>query len=416
MTAPLSHARGPRTALRRRLLPLHIAVALQGFMLWVPVEKLFMTEIGFDATAVGIMAAAYAAVVPIIEVPSGILADRWSRRGVLIVASIALMLCALIGGLSTDVPTYILSALVLGVYFAMYSGTLDSIVYDTVLEETGASDAFEQVIGRVRLTESIALVVSSLLGGWIAGLTTTRLTYFLTVPYAALSVIAYLRFSEPNLHKSIEPTSLRQHLALTYGALTRRGRLLPIISLMALTSVIVQLVFEFGPLWLVALAAPAALYGPYWAGLVSSLGLGGLLAGRLRLNKPVVASAVAGLMTLASWALTTTTNTVLVVGAQIVLAVAIVTASIHVTRLLHDAVPSTIRSGVASGVGAISWMVFLPVALACGVMSTRYGVHAAGWMLTAAAALAGGLLVKTAFAHETGLGPSDRDLARAATV
>ena len=71
---------------------------------------------------------------------------------------------------------------------------------------------------------------------------------------------------------------------------------------------------------------------------------------------------------------------------------------------------------MASGVGAVSWLVFLPVALACGVMSTRYGVHAAGWMLTAAAALAGGLLVKTAFAHETGLGPTGRDLTCAATV
>ena len=79
-------------------------------MLWVPVEKLFLSEIGFDAAAVGVMAAAYAAVVPIVEVPSGILADRWSRRGVLIVASHALALCALIGGLSTDVPTYILAA------------------------------------------------------------------------------------------------------------------------------------------------------------------------------------------------------------------------------------------------------------------------------------------------------------------
>ena len=111
----------PATACR-----LHIAVALQGFMLWAPVEKLFMSEIGFDAAAVGVMAAAYAAIVPIVEVPSGILADRWSRRGVLIVASIALALCALIGGLSTDVPTYILSALILGVFFAMHSGTLDS--------------------------------------------------------------------------------------------------------------------------------------------------------------------------------------------------------------------------------------------------------------------------------------------------
>ena len=76
-------------------------------------------------------------------------------------------------------------------------------------------------------------------------------------------------------------------------------------------------------------------------------------------------------MTLASVALTTSTSLVVVTIAQVMLALLIVVASIHVTRLLHDAVPSTIRSGVASGVSAISWMVFLPIALVFGVVSTR---------------------------------------------
>ena len=156
--------------LRLRLLPLSTAAALQGFMLWVPVEKLFMTEIGFDAASIGLMAAAYAALVPVIEIPSGILADRWSRRGVLVIAAAALGLTSLIGGLSHDVPTYIGSALVLAVYFAMYSGTMDAVVYDTVLEEIGASDRFEQEIGRVRAVESAALVAGALAGGWLAGL------------------------------------------------------------------------------------------------------------------------------------------------------------------------------------------------------------------------------------------------------
>jgi hypothetical protein len=66
-------------ALARRLRSLQVGVALQGFMLWVPVEKLLMSEIGFTAASIGVMAAAYAAVVPLLEVPSGILADRWSR-------------------------------------------------------------------------------------------------------------------------------------------------------------------------------------------------------------------------------------------------------------------------------------------------------------------------------------------------
>src|SRR3954463_4774117 len=131
-------------ALHRRLRPLHAAVFLQGFMLWVPVEKLFLTSIGFDAAAVGVMAAAYSALVPMLELPSGILADRWSRRGVLIVASLALAASSLIGGLSHGVGTYIAGALVLSVYFAFYNGTMDSVVYDTVLEETGDGAGFER--------------------------------------------------------------------------------------------------------------------------------------------------------------------------------------------------------------------------------------------------------------------------------
>jgi MFS family permease len=218
-------------SLGRRLLPLHIAVALQGFMLWVPVEKLFMNEIGFDAATVGVMAAAYAALVPLVEIPSGILADRWSRRGVLIVASTALMLTSLVGGLSHSVPLYVVSALFLAVYFAMYSGTMEAVVYDAVLEEAGNSDGFERRLGRVRFVESATLVASSL---------------------------------------------------------------------------------------------------------------------------------------------------------------------IYVSRVLHDAVPSTIRSGVVSGVGALSWISFLPFSLVFGQVSKQYGVDTAAWMITGVAVLAAAVLVKVA--------------------
>ena len=118
--------------------------------LWVPIEKLFMTDIGFDNGSVAVMAAAYAAVVPLLEVPSGILADRWSRRGVVLLAQAALIVSVVIGGLSPNVGMYIVAALFLGVFFAMQSGTFESIAYDTVLEETGDSTMFERTIGRIR--------------------------------------------------------------------------------------------------------------------------------------------------------------------------------------------------------------------------------------------------------------------------
>ena len=381
-------------SVRRRLLPLQVAVALQGFMLWVPVEKLFMNEIGFDAASVGVMAAAYAALVPLVEIPSGILADRWSRRGVLIVASTALMLTSLVGGLSNSVPLYIVSALFLAVYFAMYSGTMEAAVYDTLLEETGDSDGFERRIGRVRFVESATLVASSLAGGVLAGLTTPRLTYFLTVPFALASIMALLRFDEPRLHKAEEPTSLRSHVAVTYRTIMQRRELLPAIGLTVLSALMLQVIFEFGPLWLVASGTAPGLYGPFWAGLVSTLGLGGLLAGRVRLNRPGTVTTTVAVLTLASWALTASRNLLVVTIAQFAVALVVVTMSIYVSRVLHDAVPSTIRSGVVSGVGALSWITFLPFSLAFGAVSKNYGVDTAAWMITAVAALAAAVLVK----------------------
>lgn len=384
--------RRARSAIATRLLPLQVAVMLQGFLLWAPIEKLFMSEIGFDAAAVGVMAAAYAAVVPIFELPSGLLADRWSRRGVLVIASLALAASALIGGLSTGVASYICSALLLGGYFAMYSGTMEAVVYDTLLEETGGSGDFEHRIGRIRALESASLVVSSLLGGLLAAVVGTRFTYFLTVPIVLLSVVAYLRFREPLLHRVSAPQSLRSQVVVTVRTITDRRRLLPIVTLAALSAVVLQLIFEFGPLWLVALAAPAVFYGPHWAALMSALGLGGLVAGRLGLHRPVRAAGVGVAMTAAAALLTVATSLIVVTIAQIVLALLMVACGIHVTRLLHDEIPSAVRAGVASGVSSVSWLVFLPIALCFGLIGAAQGVHSAGWLLVALTAGTGGLI------------------------
>jgi MFS family permease len=71
-----------------------------GINFWAPVEKLFLNKIGFIAASIGLLAATYAVVVPFLEIPSGILADRWSRRGVLMIADLALAASAVLGGIA----------------------------------------------------------------------------------------------------------------------------------------------------------------------------------------------------------------------------------------------------------------------------------------------------------------------------
>jgi MFS family permease len=370
-------------SLGRRLLPLQVGIGLQGVMLWVPVEKLFQTGIGFDAASIGLMAAAYAAVVPVFEVPSGVLADRWSRSGLLIVACLALAASSLIGGLSTGVGLYVLAAMVLGIYFAASSGTVDSIVYDTVVEETGSSAGYERWIGRVNLVESAALATSAVAGGLLAGWTSPRVTYFVTVPFGLLAVVALLRFREPRLHRVAKPVALHQHLATTLRAMVSQPAARHAMLLVALAALLSQTLFEFGPLWLVAADAPAAAFGPYWAGLVATIGIGGMLAARLRLDHRPTLLGLAGLLAVLPLGLTGDRPLLLVIAAQTGLAVLLAVVAIHAGRLLHDAVASTVRAGVSSGAGTLSWLLFLPFSIGFGHLTQGSGVGTSAWLVAA---------------------------------
>jgi hypothetical protein len=243
------------------------------------------------------------------------------------------------------------------------------------------------------MVESAALVVSALSGGVLAELTSARTTYFATLPFAAVAIVAFLKFDEPRLHRAAEATSLRSHIALTVRTITRRRDVLRVLLLAALVAMLSQALFEFGPLWLVALGAPAVLYGPYWALLMSTLGLGGYLAAKLDLTRTTVVGALVVVAPAAALVLALTRSLAAVVAAQTVLALILAIVAVSAGKLLHDAVPSTIRAGVSSGAGTASWVLFLPFSLALGWLGREQGVPQTGWLLAGAAVLVGALLL-----------------------
>jgi MFS family permease len=366
-----------------RLRPLRLAMFVSGIAPWVPVEKVFMTELGFTPALVATMAAAYAAVVPVLEIPSGILADRWSRRGVLMCATGCGLLSIIVGALSTGVAGYIAAAMILGVFFALQSGTVDAIVYDTLLEETGSGDGYEKHFGRIQMNNSVALTGSALVGGLIAELASARLTYIITIPFTAAALVLLLRFREPTLHRQNERSGMGEHLRATWRAVTSQGQIAAIIAASVLAAAALQMLFEFGPLWLLAVGVATAMFGPYTAGMTATLGLGGVLAARLRLDRPGSAAAVTVALAACGLTLVIGRNGWLVIAVQVLVAALLVTIGIHSSRRLHDALPSEMRTGVASGVSTLSWLTFLPSSLLFGAVSRHGGVQVAGWIVFA---------------------------------
>lgn len=361
-------------------MPLYVAAFLQGFVLWYAVEKLFMREIGFNDAGIGVMVAAYSLLMLIVETPSGVLADRWSRKGVLVLSSIALTLSSLVGGLSYEPALYIVSALFWGLSYALYTGTYDSIVYDTLAEETGASDSYEKYYGYVRLADSAALVAGSLLGGVVGQIFGLRMTYLVTVPIALLALIALQFFREPQLHKVGAVRSVKGQVVKTFKALMGQKKMFSLLTTIVVMALLTDMLYEFSQLWFIAVDVQPVLYGPAFALILATPGIGGLIAGKVVNHQNATVLGFAA-MVVSSVLLITSHEFVLLLAALVVLGVSVSVLSILLIKRMHDALSSDIRAGASSAVSTLGRGLLIVFALAFGAISTAVNVFTAAWLV-----------------------------------
>lgn len=381
--------------LKKRLAPLYVAVFCQGFVLWYAIEKLYMKTIGFDDASIGIMVILYSVVMLVCETPSGILADRWSRKGVLILASVALGLSSLAGGLSDGVLPYMLCAGLWGVFYALYSGAYESIVYDTLLEETDKSDEFDRVYGHVRMVDGVAMTTSSLLGGLSAYLFGLSAPYFITAPVSIITIIALLKFREPTLHKSQDIVPITQHIRKTFGAILKRRELVPVLVVLISGAIAIDTTLEFNQLWLIALTVPVIWMGPINALHLSTVGIGGALARYVKLHRYPTMTAATVLMLLSSLAMVFSRNVIVTSLAIALLSVCLIGMNIVFTKLLHDALSSNIRAGAASAISTLGRIIIIPIAFVLTSISNETSIFQATWILV------GLVLVVVVFVQKT---------------
>lgn len=377
MTAPLelSHR------LTQRLLPLYIAAFLQSCVFWYSIEKLFMTSIGFTPLTIALMATAYSIVILGIETPSGIIADRTSRKGMLIVASIMLAVSSLIQGLSHSVVTYILGAMAWGVYAALYSGIYDPIVYDTLLEEAGHTNGFKRYFGWVKSLDGLGLVIGSLIGALLGANFGLRASFFWTIPVSLLAAGSLIVFREPTLHKAEVSQSIIKHLRVIFTAALHRGSLFGILLILVIGTTLTELIFEFTQLWLIATHSPITFYGPSTAVVLSTIGFSGIIAPYLRMDKRLFVAFFSTIMLLSCSLLIAARNPILLVISQSIIVIGLLSTGIIYMERFHDRLPSGIRSGASSAISTIGRVIFIGMALAFGFVTSHASIFHASWLI-----------------------------------
>ncbi len=367
--------------LSKRFRPLYWHLFFQSLMLWYAIEKLFMQGIGFNDAQIALAGILISATMVLLQVPTGILADRWSRKGTLFLGNGLLAINALAGVFIHSVVPYLWFASILwGAFASIRLGTYDAIVYDTLLEEIGDAKRFEHYFGRVQLSMSAGFVLAALFSGVIGKYFGLRATYWMSLPLIALSVLMLLRFKEPTIHKAQAKTSLIKHSAQTLKAVMQTGYIFWIVLASVLFGMISRLLNNLSPVWYLAFALPVIYWGPAYALIHISGGIAGSIVSYMNNSRFKIFS-FALFVCLTSFVLASHASAAAVVIAQTVLLTGYAVFSIVLSRHLHGTLPSHIRAGSSSAVGTLAQLTFIPVTYLFGWLSNTYSVFRAAWVV-----------------------------------
>ncbi len=354
-----------------------------------------MSHIGFDPSAITTSVIILALVTFISEVPAGVLADRWSRKGTLVLSMAFLTVAAIIFSASNTIPIYLVGVVCFAVYAAMYSGLIDSIIYDTAVELDGSGKKFSQYFGRSKFFTSLAWVIGSLLGAFIAQKLGLRAAFLASVPSCVLALSAAAAVREPVIHKTFdEQTKLLNHIKLTFRYISKRENTLWVVLCIVATSVPLVFLMEVDQLWPMALMLPLIWYGPLNAVLLSGPGIGGVLAHKLQSSAQWLLLGFMGIVSVALLSIPQLSSVVIGQFATIAIFTAL---NIIATGKLHDSVPSRVRTGVASAVSTLSTLFALPLLFIFGVLVNNYSIFVANYLLIVISVVVFMLYVKLAF-------------------
>jgi MFS family permease len=366
--------------------PFYIALALEGLIFWYAIEKVFMRRIGFSDSDITLAIALMSAITLLTEIPFGILADRTSRKGMLIFSFSLLGLATVIMATAQGRPQYIIGIVCYALYSGSGSGLEDSVIYDTTIEEEKSRKNYEYYYGRSHMYSSITLVISSVLGGWWAAHHGLPATYWLTVPPIVLAITALTIFREPSLHKTTEKTFVAQHLKETLRHIFGLGILRWIVIAMVSVGLMTMFLFEVDQLWPLALGMALVLYGPLNALLLTAYGVAGWLAKYLRAASWRTFILLS--LGLAGTCFLMVPHLGLIVIGQILVILCFSAMLIAANGKLHDRLESRYRAGASSVVSSLTSLCFIPLVALFGRIATNHSVFMASLLLPPIALIA----------------------------
>ncbi|MFE9099502.1 MFS transporter [Actinomadura geliboluensis] len=334
---------------------------LEDFVLLYPVYAVLFADAGLSPAEISSLFALWSATAFFLELPSGLWADVFSRRLLLVVAPLLPGTGFVLWAFFPSFPVFAAGFVLWGVGSALRSGTMQALVYEE-LERVGAAGAYARVIGRSEAVSLLAVVAASAVASPVLAVGGYRaLGVASAVVCAACAVAGWFLPEVRGSRAGGDEPSLRAVVRDGWAQVRRepavRWALLLVVVLEGVTSL-----DEYVPL-LVRSTGVAAASVPLLV-LVVTMGdaVGGWLAGRgARWLAPVL---VVGAVCLAAGSLSGRAGGLVLVAAAFgVFRWAMAAADARLQERIGDGARATVTSVAGFGAETVAVLVFAGWAL-----------------------------------------------------
>lgn len=185
---------------------------LCSFMPIYPLYTLLFESKGFSIAQISLLFSIWTIPCIVLEIPSGVIADWWSRKNMLVLGSIFQALGFLCWLFSNEFEMYAIGFVFWGISGACCSGSKEALLYDT-LKEHGSEAEFEKIYGRGEFISCMASVIACFLGGILAKWIGIEIALLISVLSAAISIFVACGFEEKKIfHGTKEKKRLFQEM------------------------------------------------------------------------------------------------------------------------------------------------------------------------------------------------------------
>lgn len=217
--------------------------AADALILIYPLYAVMFVDAGLTPGQIGLALAVWSVTAFVLEIPAGVIADRWSRRWVLAGAQVFRLLGYGLWLVYPHFWGFLGGFLLWGVKSALTSGTFEALVFDALKAEGREAD-YTRVIGRADAMQFIGILVAS---GAAAALAKFGYAFLLQASIAACALCAVLPLSLPKVARSQTASELHYiaHLKLGLAQVLRSPPLLDLMAFIALAMALGGALDEF---------------------------------------------------------------------------------------------------------------------------------------------------------------------------